>query len=298
MQLLDVYGYTPTKWLNIVATICFAACSQVNIFQVFKYRSGIPLLSFVASLGEAIGWVARQYSAKHITSTAITSYSIQYVTIMAFPVFYTAQMYITLKHLIIQYGPEYAFLRPRLYGLVFIICDIISMFIQFAGGGMAGGANGDAHKESVGSNIMLFGICYQLVMVLAFTASGVDFWYRYSHNKPYRSAGGRDMENLKMGLSESKRRALSAHCLWIATVLVIIRSIYRVIELAQGWSGKLIKTEAYLGIFDFVPMFLTSVMLIPSVWTIVRGDEAVYRVNDPGNAKLTDVSTEKLTNYS
>ncbi|EEB07052.2 hypothetical protein SJAG_02132 [Schizosaccharomyces japonicus yFS275] len=250
MDLLYLYGYTPTKWLNILAIICFGVCTVVNLIQIVQYRSGIPVLSFIGSLGEVIGWIARMYSASHITSTTITSYSIQYVTIMAFPVFYTAQMYITLKHLIIQYGPKYAFLRPRLYGLVFIINDVISMIIQFAGGGMAGGANGNAHLERIGSDIMLVGICFQLVMVLAFTASGVDFWYRYRHDKPYRTDDADNLENPKLHLTESKRRTISAHALWIASILVIIRSIYRVVELAQGWSGKIIKTEAYLGIFE------------------------------------------------
>ena len=38
---------------------------------------------------------------------------------------------------------------------------------------------------------------------------------------------------------------LAVGCLGSSTLLLLIRAVYRVIELADGWNGTIIKTEAW-----------------------------------------------------
>jgi len=49
----------------------------------------------------------------------------------------------------------------------------------------------------------------------------------------------------------------------ISDIAIIIRAVYRVIELAQGWRGYLITTEPFFYGFDTAPMIVTM-----TVWVI------------------------------
>lgn len=45
--------------------------------------------------------------------------------------------------------------------------------------------------------------------------------------------------------------------LYFASLLIMIRSVFRVVEYIQGYDGYLLHHEVYLYIFDSVLMFLT-----------------------------------------
>ena len=47
----------------------------------------------------------------------------------------------------------------------------------------------------------------------------------------------------------------------IVTVLTLIRSIYRTIELADRWSGQIITTQVYFNVLDGAPIFLAMFTL-------------------------------------
>lgn len=49
--------------------------------------------------------------------------------------------------------------------------------------------------------------------------------------------------------------------LYIASTLIMVRSIFRVVEYLQGFNGYLLHHEAYLYIFDGLLMFLVMVLL-------------------------------------
>jgi hypothetical protein len=52
----------------------------------------------------------------------------------------------------------------------------------------------------------------------------------------------------------------SARAATFAIVMIYIRSIYRTIELSQGWTGYLITHELYFIVLDAVTMFLCGVI--------------------------------------
>ena len=47
----------------------------------------------------------------------------------------------------------------------------------------------------------------------------------------------------------------------ITTVWVLIRSIYRTIELVNGWTGNVITNQVYFNVFDGAPIVLAMVTL-------------------------------------
>lgn len=95
-----------------------------------------------------------------------------------------------------------------------------------------------------GTDVMVAGIIFQLVSITVFAVCAVDFLRRVLRQKLLRNLQG------------SVKPLLFA--MVFSIVLIYIRSIYRVIELVQGWTGYLITHEAYF-------IALDGSMMVPAV---------------------------------
>lgn len=79
------------------------------------------------------------------------------------PAFLAAGIYLTLKHVVIQFGQEWSRLRPSWYTYLFIAADLLSLVMQSAGGALAATADPGESLQDVGTNIMIAGIIWQVV---------------------------------------------------------------------------------------------------------------------------------------
>lgn len=106
---------------------------------------------------------------------------------------------------------------------------------------MASVASGEINGNTKpGTNIMVSGILFQLVSITVFLLCFSDFLRRTrNRNSTVRKA----------------MRPLIAATIFSVT-LIYIRSIYRTIELLQGWSGFLITHERYFIALDGAMMIL------------------------------------------
>lgn len=50
--------------------------------------------------------------------------------------------------------------------------------------------------------------------------------------------------------------------LYTASILILIRSVIRVVEYLQGYDGYLMKHEAFIYVFDALLMFITVLVLM------------------------------------
>lgn len=68
-----------------------------------------------------------------------------------------------MKHIILFVDPEKSRLPPRLYPWIFVGCDVGSIIIQAAGGGVAGSAK-RTNKDllDTDNNMMIAGITFQV----------------------------------------------------------------------------------------------------------------------------------------
>ena len=106
-------------------------------------------------------------------------------------------------------------------------------------------ASGDASKTDTGNTIIEIGLVIQLIFFFFFIFLTVVFHRRTSD------------WGVKAGEGNWKR-LLSV--LEISSALIFIRSIYRVVEYAQGFDGYLISHEVYLYLLDTLMMFLVQLI--------------------------------------
>lgn len=81
-----------------------------------------------------------------------------------------------------MYGESLARFKPKVYTITFICCDIFSLVLQAAGGGLADTA-GDPNLAKTGINIMIAGLAFQVASLTLFVLLVADFAW---HIRSYR----------------------------------------------------------------------------------------------------------------
>jgi hypothetical protein len=107
----------------------------------------------------------------------------------------------------------------------------------------------DTTNPSTGEHIIIGGLFVQIIFFGLFMISALVFQSRIMSNPT-----GRSIE-----LSSLWRRHLTA--LYIVSVLILVRSIVRVVEYLQGYDGYLMKQEVFIYVFDGLLMLVAMLVL-------------------------------------
>ncbi|KAK4167971.1 RTA1 like protein-domain-containing protein [Cladorrhinum sp. PSN259] len=273
--LKPVYGYRPTLGAGITFDVLFALVMIGHFLMLALYRKWTSFLFAVGSLTELLGWVGRTWSATCPYNQ--NAFLMQITTLILAPTFYSAALYVLLAILINSLGRQTSLLSPKLYALIFCTCDVLSLIIQAIGGGMAAQAtNRKGGDTAPGTHTMVAGIVFQLFTMTIFAGLVCDFLRRVFVLQQRQQQGqststgnineeGRERKN---GLLLTKRMKLVLGSMFVAFIMIYVRSIYRTIELAEGWSGHLITHEGYFIALDAALMFVAAavwLMMDPAV---------------------------------
>ncbi|KAF7325255.1 RTA1-like protein [Mycena venus] len=241
---LSAYGYVPHTGVAILYLALFGISTLLHAVQAVYFRTWWMFpTAFLCGIGELIGWSGRLWSSFFSTGRRPLHDAVITTTIIA-PTPLIAVNFILLSRIVARLGPCYSRLTPRLYTRIFLTCDIIALIVQGGGGGIAA----SSHKIktiNLGGNIMLGGIIFQFVALTAYTALGADFLRHYASATPVRA----QISGSERGVLDSRLR-LMISALSFSTLVLFARSIYRMAELADGWTGRIITTEVYFNVFD------------------------------------------------
>jgi hypothetical protein len=133
-----------------------------------------------------------------------------------------------------------------------------------------------------GEKIIIGGLFVQLVFFAFFIVVAAMFHYRLVNDKPLRRGinravhfgNGRKHRQLASTSSAAVTATLShaevdtlpwkrhLYNLYIASTLIIVRSVFRVIEYLQGNSGYLLSHEVFLYLFDALLMLAVMVLFL------------------------------------
>ncbi|KAJ7679558.1 RTA1 like protein-domain-containing protein [Mycena polygramma] len=111
-----------------------------------------------------------------------------------------------------------------------------------AGGGIASSAI-DLAGTKLGANIMLGGIVFQFAAIVSYCVVAVDFFVHYRAERPVQ------LNSTGRGVVDSNLKTMIC-ALAFSTLVLFIRSIYRIVELAGGWQGRVLHTEVYFNVLD------------------------------------------------
>lgn len=93
------------------------------------------------------------------------------------PAFLAAAIYLCLARIIKVYGTHFSRIQPRMYTILFVSCDLISLILQAAGGAIASIAN-DKKTNDLGVHILVAGLAFQVFSLTLFMVLCAEFALR------------------------------------------------------------------------------------------------------------------------
>ncbi|KAJ7115430.1 RTA1-like protein [Mycena epipterygia] len=235
------YGYLLHEYVSIIFLVLFGISTILHIGQATYYRMWwLFPTACLCGFGEVLGWSGRLWSS--FSPSFFNPFIMQFVSTVISPTPLIAVNFILLSRIVTRLGPCYARLTPIRYAVIFITCDIVALVIQAVGGGLASTAS-DLSGANLGAKVMLAGIVVQFSAIVLYAYLASDFLLCYHQDRPLRlPSGGR-------GILDSRLQMMIA-ALAFSTLVLFIRSVYRIIELAGGWHGRVLHTEVYFNVLD------------------------------------------------
>jgi len=249
----------------------------------------------MCAIGEVIGWAGRTWSSKTVSGIE-DPFLMQICCTIISPSFLAAGLFFILGAIINRLGPNYSSLRPKIMSITFISCDFIALVIQAIGGASASidFQNGTGNPNK-GANIMMGGIIFQIVVVTAYVITFLEFIIRFNKDKPARPLVVTELESsaasgpsMKGKIDTKMLQMICAAAL--ATLFLYIRSIYRTIELANGWNGPVITNQTWFDFLDALQIIMAlSVLNVFSPGRLLFGRNRESSL--PPKSELTGDST-------
>ena len=179
-------------------TVIFGLCGIVQVAVGIKSRVWTFMTALViGAFMEMIGYIGRILMNQNPWNER--AFEQQITCLILAPSFVAAGIYWSVKHITIQVSPSASKLPPRLYPWIFIWCDIGSIILQAAGGGVAASAGStDTKLLNAGNDIMIAGIAFQVATMVVCGCFVLDFVIR-----AYRRRGSIVEEKTKTSVEES-----------------------------------------------------------------------------------------------
>ncbi|KAH7186143.1 RTA1 like protein-domain-containing protein [Fusarium flagelliforme] len=244
-----LYLFKPSLAAAIVFTVLFAVVSARHFQLLFKTRTWSFIPFSIGCLVETVGYGARAYSATQTPDWELMPYILQNVLILLGPTFFAASIYMVLGRLIcFLEGQHLSMIKVNRLTKIFLLGDILSFFGQGGGGGLIASAS-DKKSQDLGNNIILVGLAIQVIFFGGFMVIAAIFHIRILRQPTKKSQ-----------ITGAPWQAFMA-VLYFASALIMVRSVFRMIEYAQGHNGALISKEIYAYMLDALLMIIVATIL-------------------------------------
>ncbi|SCU86682.1 LANO_0C08856g1_1 [Lachancea nothofagi CBS 11611] len=241
-------------------------CTNTRLVTKF-----LPLLIGLGT--ECGGYIARIVSKKDVF--AIGPYVAQTVMLLVAAAFMAATIYMNFgRLLVVMNATKVSFVPIRFSTAIFVTGDVVSILLQAAGGAILGTSDND----TLGSNIVIGGLAIQVAIFGLFVITEIRFLCLGDKVSPITACISRQWKVLNINL-------------FVCSILILIRSIIRLIEFIQGYSGYIMVHEWFLFVFDGMVMILVVVLFIG---TFPKGNlfkvefECTYMLKKPSYYAMRD----------
>ncbi|VUC23424.1 unnamed protein product [Clonostachys rosea] len=244
----ELYRYDPSLAAAVIFIILFMASAVVHTWQLFKTKNWFFIPFLLGCLAEAIGCIGRAVGAKESPDWSLTPYIIQALLLLLGPTMFAASIYMILGRMIrLLEAEELSFIRPSWLTKFFLVGDIISIAAQGFGGTKLSKAETPADRNQ-GETIIIAGLGVQIAFFGLFIITTLVLHRRINRDPTPKSAR----------LTVPWRRLLAV--LYVTSMLILVRSVFRLVEYVMGHDGVLQSREVYIYVFDILLMAAVAVI--------------------------------------
>ncbi|CAF3542968.1 unnamed protein product [Fusarium graminearum] len=272
-----LYRYDPSLPAAIVSVAVFAILTAAHTWRLLRVRAYYFTAFTIGGLFETIGYAGRVWS--HFDKLSVGGFVLQAIPILVAPALFAASIYMILGRLIRTVGASHLSLIPvQWVTRIFVTGDVIAFSLQAGGGGIQSAGTLDLYN--MGEKIIVAGLFVQIVVFGFFVVTSFLFHWRLTRCPTPESM---------RGVVPWKRYL---YVLYVSSFLILVRSIFRVVEYLQGNSGYLISHEIYLYVFDAILMALVMAILV--IWYVDSLQTDFKTTSDAENVELSSYDTSEM----
>ncbi|KAF4445456.1 hypothetical protein F53441_10798 [Fusarium austroafricanum] len=263
--VFKLYHYNPTVVGAVIFVILFAATTLFHSWQLFRSRTWFIIPLTVGGLLELIGYAARAKSGNESPDWTLGPYIIQSILLLVAPALFAATIYMELGRIVAMVdGEGQILIQKKWMTKIFVTGDILSFILQGGGGGYQ--ASGTLEALEGGAKVIIGGLFVQLIFFGVFIIIAIAF-DRAMRQKP---------------TSRSRVTPWKKHmiALYVGSLLIMVRSVFRAVEYLQGFDGFLLRHEVYLYLFDATLMLFVMILfnwVHPSEITRILGEQGTSK---------------------
>ncbi|KAI9472858.1 hypothetical protein LPJ78_005022 [Coemansia sp. RSA 989] len=246
---LRYFTYIPVNIAPEISLAAYFVVGAVLVWQIVHYRAQrwlyiLPGTAFAEALGYA-------FRTACVYKTTFGMYVAMMLFLLVPPNALALANYKAVAKIIRSSPaarPRVFWLKPGFVNWFYFASDVFSICMQGAGGGMLTGTT----TRDAGRAVVLVGLTVQLFFFACYLATSFYVWWRpeYTvHVSPRFKSH-----------QQAKRRVMLS--VTTTTVLLYIRSIYRIAEFGDGYGGKIYSSEWAFYVFDTIVIFLMFIVYI------------------------------------
>ncbi|ORY06504.1 RTA1 like protein-domain-containing protein [Clohesyomyces aquaticus] len=244
-----LYRYHPSLVAAAIFTVLFGLTTFFHVYQTIRLRSWFMIAFIIGGFFETVGYIGRILSSNDQWN--LNPFIMQTLLLLLAPALFAASVYMILGRIILlTNGEPYALIRSSWLTKIFVTGDVLSFLMQGAGGGMMSSAKKDPSKIKLGERVIIIGLFAQIFFFGFFVVVAVSFQIRARQH----------LATLNSTLLPWKK---FLNVLYVTSALILIRSVFRMIEYLQGNTGFLLRHEVFLYLFD--ALLMLAVMVVVNV---------------------------------
>ncbi|KAM6506945.1 hypothetical protein FALCPG4_018758 [Fusarium falciforme] len=280
------YHYDPSLAAAILFAVLFSLSGLVHAYQLVKGKTWYFIAFFIGLLFEVVGHAARAYNADESPNWSDIPFIMQTLLLLLAPALFAASIYMILGRLIRVLDAEhFSIIRTRWLTKIFVLGDVLSFAVQGIGGGIMAGAD-DKDAVDLGQNVILVGLAIQILFFAGFIIVISIFHHRILQQPTKTSQ--------ETPLPWSQYIII----LYFVSLLVMIRSIFRMAEFAAGQTSVLQTSEAYVYCLDTMLMFFVCVVFnVRHPGQVVQNPKYKSMDHEMEDGRVPTEEAEILTSY-
>ncbi|WBW72083.1 RTA1 like protein [Schizosaccharomyces osmophilus] len=204
------------------------------------------------------------YRSSHYYSKGYSSNVGISIALLA-PIFCSVDLYVLLFHWKLVYGPRILFLQQKLYVALFVTEDLIAIYMHC----FNGSSKNASLFRSLGSYVAASSVILQLFYTLALYIQ-IIFVVGVLKYRPTCNLSGYSLRPPKTIRDDSTLLFTI-----LLTSAVLVRTVYRTFEYANGRHSQTATPELCFALFDFVPVVFSTFKKIPANYPRLCMQEAV-----------------------
>ncbi|KUL90365.1 hypothetical protein ZTR_01994 [Talaromyces verruculosus] len=270
----DLYPYNPSKVAGWVFVVIFGIGAAAHFILMFPLRAWFFIPFILGCIGEYYhftDWLEHWETDD--------PYLLQLMLILGSAPLLAATVYMTLGRFArALHAEQYTIMSVRWVTKIYVLIDIASFLCQMAGSAMQ--ASSDPSGIKLGQHIVIGGLLVQLIALGWFIFETTILHIRLNN--------GPTVISLKDPSISWRPTLWTLRCV---SVLIFIRSLYRLIEFTSGSDSTLAKNEVFLYIFDAsllsLSIFLFVVIHPERIFRKVRR-LALHLADEDGDVMLSE----------